>query len=300
MARIVIVPDGELAMLPFAARPENGCADVAARKPLAVDHEIAMTPSLSVYLSRKPDSENRSFQGEVAIVADPVFGAADSRAAAANAGTRKHNLPPTHDKEDPIALPRLLDAGQEALAIREAVRRLAGDGQVFLARGFDASVETVLSPGMRNYRVWHLATHGVYDESVPEFSGLVFSLLGRNGSPQSGFLKAHDIARLDVPAELVVLSACDSAAGENVNGEGVTGLSYAFLHAGARQVISTLWSVEDARSRELMVAFYRNYIQNGRNAAEALRQSQKMLMRNPATSAPYYWAGFTLTTTAGK
>jgi CHAT domain-containing protein len=155
-------------------------------------------------------------------------------------------------------------------------------------------VDTVLSPAMRQYRVWHLATHGVYDETMPEVSGLIFSLVAPDGGPRFGFLKAHDIAQLNVPAELVVLSACESAAGENVNGEGVMGLSYAFLHAGAKQVISSLWGVDDAKSKDLMVAFYREYTRNGRNAAQALRQSQLAAMRQPGNSAPYYWAGFEL------
>lgn len=208
-------------------------------------------------------------------------------------GARKGGLQSESVSETEAELPRLINTGHEANAIQATVRQAAGDGQVFLAQGFDASVETVLSPAIQGYRVWHLATHGIYDKSVPEFSGLVFSLLDRDGNPRSGFLNAHDIAQLNVPAQLVVLSACDSAAGENVNGEGVMGLGYAFLHAGAKQVISTLWSVDDAQSKELMVAFYREYIRNGRNAAQALHKSQLAVMRH--NSAPYYWAGFELT-----
>jgi CHAT domain-containing protein len=298
MTQMVIVPDGELAILPFAVLSENGCS-TAPGEPLVVGHEITLTPSLSVFLSSKPEAENESFQGEVAIVADPVFDAADPRAAFLKAGAHKYDSRPVPYAESTATLPRLVSAGDEASAIQDTVRK-AGNGRVFLAQGFDASVDTVLSPALRDYRIWHLATHGVYDETIPEFSGLVFSLLGPDGSPRFGFLKAHDIARLNVRAHLVVLSACDSAAGENFNGEGAMGLSYAFLHAGAKQVISTLWSVDDANSRKLMIAFYRRFMRNGRNAAEALRQSQIKLMRDPATSAPYYWAGFTLTTAAAK
>lgn len=298
MTKMVIVPDGDLAMLPFAALPEHGCSS-ASGEPLIVNHEITFTPSLSVFLSRKPKVGGHSFQGEVAIVSDPVFDAADSRVTNLKIGAAKPNSNPARNQEITAALPRLLNTGHEASAIQDTVRKAAGNDQVFLAQGFNASVETVLSPAMRRYRIWHLATHGVYDESMPEFSGLVFSLVGPDGSPRFGFLKAHDIAQLNIPAELVVLSACDSAEGENVNGEGVMGLSYAFLHAGAKQVISTLWSVDDARSKDLMIAFYREFMQNGRNAAEALRQSQVAVMRQSRNSAPYYWAGFELTS-AGK
>ena len=242
---IIIVPDGELAMLPFAALPENGCKTPG--KSLIVKHQITLTPSLSVFFSSKP-LETKTFQGEVAVIADPVFDAADTRAVALK--VKSHNASSrTPSEETGTRLPRLINSGYEATAIKETVRQLAGDRQVFLAQGFDANVETVLSPKMLDYRVWHLATHGVYDQSVPEFSGLVFSLLEHNGNPRFGFLKARDIAQLNVPAELVILSACDSAAGDNVNGEGVMGLSHAFLHAGAKQVISTLWSVDDMKSK---------------------------------------------------
>ena len=293
-ARMIIVPDGALAMLPFAALPEEGCSSTSG-EPLVVDHEITMIPSLSVFLSEKPRADRGPFPGELAIVADPVFDAADPRTAVLTAGAPRLSAHPALTQESAVALPRLLNAGYEASAIQDTVQKAPGTHKVFLAQGFDASVETVLSPAMRGYRIWHLATHGVYDETMPEFSGLVFSTIGPDGAPRFGFLKAHDIARLNVPAELVVLSACDSAEGDAVNGEGVMGLSYAFLHAGARQVISTLWSVDDAKSRELMIVFYQEFMRNGGDAAEALRQSQLAVMRQPRNSAPYYWAGFELT-----
>jgi CHAT domain-containing protein len=294
MTRMVIVSDGELALLPFAALPENACSSTSG-KPLAVEHEITLTPSLSVFLTRKPEQEKETFQGEVAIVADPVFDAADPRAAALKNGTPRHDSLPAVEPEAGAALPRLLNAGYEANAIRETVRKAAGIHHVFLAQGFDASLDTVLSPSMQQYRIWHLATHGVYDETMPQFSGLVFSLVRPDGGPRFGFLKAYDIARLNVHAELVVLSACDSAAGENLSGEGVMGLSYSFLRAGAREVVSTLWSVDDAKSSELMKAFYKELMRNGGNAAAALHQSQLTVMRQHENSVPYYWAGFELT-----
>jgi CHAT domain-containing protein len=296
---IIIVPDGQLALLPFAALPQNGCSKTPG-EPLVTLHQISLTPSLSIFFASKSAGGSQSFQGEVAVIADPVFDATDSRALALKTAAHKAGSWRELGRESGTELPRLINSGYEASAIKETVRRLAGNGQVFMAQGFDANLETVLSPRMQGYRVWHLATHGVYDESIPEFSGLVFSLLERNGASRFGFLKAQDIAQLNVPAELVILSACDSAAGDNVNGEGVMGLSYAFLHAGAKQVISTLWSVDDRKSRELMIPFYQEFMRNNRNAAEALRRSQMKLMRNPTTSAPYYWAGFTLTTTSAN
>jgi CHAT domain-containing protein len=293
MSQMVIVPDGELAMLPFAALPEHACSNPT-EQPLVVRHEITLTPSLSVFLSRKSEAQFNSFKGEVAIVADPVFDAADPRAASLRVEAAKHDPHPAQDGETAVAIPRLLYSGHEANSIQEIVRKAAGKDHVFLAQGFDASIDTVLSPAMQQYRIWHLATHGVYDETMPEFSGLVFSLVRPDGGSRFGFLKAYDIARLNVHAELVVLSACDSAAGEKLSGEGIMGLSYSFLHAGAREVVSTLWNVDDAKSRELMIAFYKELMRNGGNAAAALRHAQLTVMRQFQSSAPYYWAGFEL------
>ncbi|RXH54234.1 CHAT domain-containing protein [Granulicella sibirica] len=289
-ARMVIVPDGALATLPFAALPGEGCSKAAESRPLVADHEIVLTPSLSVFLSENAAPAGRVYQGEVAIVADPVFDFADPRAS----GLAGQGLP-TGQGPTAAALSRIMNAGYEASAIQKTVERTAGANRVFLAQGFDASLDTVLSPAMRDYRIWHLATHGVYDDTMPEFSGLVFSLLRPDGSPRFGFLKAPDIAELDISAELIVLSACDSAAGEFLGGEGAMGLSYAFMQAGAKEVISTLWSIDDKRSSALMIGFYESLIKNGGNAAAALRETQLAVSRRPETAAPYYWAAFELT-----
>ena len=125
MTRMVIVPDGELAMLPFAALPEKGCSG-SPGEPLLVRHEITLTPSLSVFLSRKPEGGSDSFQGEVAIVADPVFDAADPRAAALKMGVLKRESHGARDPQTGAALPRLLNAGYEASAIQKTVRETAG------------------------------------------------------------------------------------------------------------------------------------------------------------------------------
>ena len=294
MTRMIIVPDGALAMLPFAALPEKGCSS-SPGEPLVLGHEITAVPSLSVFLSQKPDADRGAFLGDVAIVADPVFDAADPRVVALTARMPKHSSSPAQDRETTADLPRLLNAGYEASAIQATVQKAGSNNRVLLAQGFDANVETVLSPRMQDYRIWHLATHGVYDQTMPEFSGLVFSLVGKDGNPRFGFLKAHDIARLNVRAELVVLSACDSAAGQNLSGEGVMGLSYSFLRAGAKQVVSTLWSIDDAKSKDLIIGFYKELTKNGGNVSAALRQSQLTVMRQRRSSAPYYWAGFELT-----
>jgi CHAT domain-containing protein len=110
-------------------------------------------------------------------------------------------------------------------------------------------------------------------------------------------LKTHDVASLDLRSDLVVLSSCDSSAGVNLSGEGVTGLRHAFLSAGAKRVVSSLWSVDDEGSKNLMIAFYSGMLRDSLDPPEALRRSQLQIMRNPPTTAPYYWAAFTITST---
>jgi CHAT domain-containing protein len=290
MKRLIIVPDGDLAILPFAALPETASSSVPGN-PLVAAHEIVLAPSLSVFLARKPSYERRDYKGEVAVMADPVFDQDDERFLSSDHSSSLTLRDTSGTNEAGVALPRLLNTSFEARAIEKEF----GSDHVHLALGFDANLEALLDPEMQNYRIWHLATHGLYDEATPEFSGLVFSLVASDHSPIHGFLKAQDIAHMSLRPELVVLSACNSSAGEKVRGEGVMGLGYSFLHAGARSVISTLWSVDDSSSKQLMAAFYAEMRRNGNDSAGALRQSQLDLIHAYGSSAVYYWAGFQLT-----
>jgi CHAT domain-containing protein len=279
--KLTIVADGELAAFPFAALPLNGC-DAKPGPPLITARQVVMTPSLSIFLTHPMRGQQTGFSKEIAIVANPVFDPGDSRVKPSDLRRGPQSI------KDVPALPRLIGTGEEAKEIQQTV----GPERASVFLGFSASVETMLSPEMRNYRVLHLATHGLADESTPGFSGLVLSLVSPEGRPVFGYLKTHDIGNLDLHPELVVLSDCDTGTGSNLSGEGVTGLAYAFLHAGARQVASTLWDVDDEVTKELMVRFYKEMYSAGLAPADALRQSQIQMMQSPHRSAPYYWAGF--------
>jgi CHAT domain-containing protein len=285
--KLAIVADGELAAFPFAALPLNGCGDKPG-PPVVTVHQVVMIPSLSIFLSRPMRDTQTRYPKEVAIVANPVFDPGDPRVHMRHEPVSAAAL---RSVKDVPALPRLIGTGEEAIEIQQTV----GPEKASVFLGFNASVESILSPEMRNYRILHLATHGVADESTPGFSGLILSLVSPDGRPVFGYLKTHDIANLDLHPELVVLSACDSGAGNNLSGEGVTGLAYAFLHAGARQVASTLWDVDDEITKDLMINFYKEMYSAGLDPVEALRQSQILMMQTPHRSAPYYWAGFEIT-----
>ena len=289
MDKLAIAPDGDLGMLSFASLPMNGCA-AKPGPPLITDHQVVMIPSLSTWLG--PSQPPRTFAREVAVFADPVFDAGDDRVSSDHPSPRPTHISASIDnKRQGPALPRLIGTAEEASGIETAV----GAENVSLFLGFNASVDTLLSPAMRDYRILHLATHGVLDTSAPGLSGLVLSLVAPDGRPMPGYLKTQDIAALRLSPDLVVLSSCDSGAGDRVGGEGVTGLAHAFLEAGASQVVSTLWSVDDSTTRHLMVDFYREMYRNGADPAEALRRAQVNMIARPHRSAPYYWAAFEIT-----
>jgi tetratricopeptide (TPR) repeat protein len=283
MKHLAIVPDGELTLLPFPALPENGCQGGA--QPIAAEREVVLTPSLSVLLLPHAAPSQSLMRAGVAIFADPVFDLGDPR------------VPHTTDKSADAVLapvfPRLIGTREEAKAIAE----LAGPQHAALYLDFNASLPMLLTASLSNYSILHLATHGVVDESTPGFSGIVLSLVGQDGHPIFGYLQAHDIARLDLRSDLVVLSSCDTASGVNLSGEGVIGLTRGFLSAGARRVVSALWSVDDETSRDLMTTFYSGMLREGLDPSEALRRSQAKMLRNSRTAAPYYWAGFIITST---
>jgi CHAT domain-containing protein len=151
-----------------------------------------------------------------------------------------------------------------------------------------------MSPELAEYRVVHFATHGVLDNENPGLSGLILSLFDERGRPQDGFLRLHDIYSLNLPADLVVLSACDTALGKPLRGEGLMGLVRGFFYAGALRVVASLWKVDDEATGELMSRFYVEMLDEGRSPAAALRQAQLALWRDGRWQDPYYWAAFIL------
>jgi CHAT domain-containing protein len=164
-----------------------------------------------------------------------------------------------------------------------------------VALDFDANLATAKSPDLAQYRFLHFATHGFLDSAHPELSGIVLSLVGRDGREEPGFLPAYEVFNLHLPADLVVLSACRTALGKEVRSEGLIGLTRAFMYAGAARVVASLWTVDDAATAELMKRFYEGMLGPEKmNAAAALRAAQIALRQQRRWEDPYYWAGFVL------
>jgi CHAT domain-containing protein len=163
-----------------------------------------------------------------------------------------------------------------------------------VAVGFEASHHTLMSPELRRYRIIHFATHGVLDNVTPELSGIVLSLVDEQGAAQDGVLRLHDIYNLKLPAELVVLSACDTGLGKDIRGEGLVGLTRGFMYAGVPRVVATMWKVDDYATYLLMKSFYQHMFKEKLSPAAALRQAQVEMMNQPRWSEPFYWAAFML------
>ncbi len=139
----------------------------------------------------------------------------------------------------------------------EADRLLAlADGGETSVFDFDANYSWVTSDRSSRYQFVHFATHGFANEENPELSGLVLSLVDANGQPQNGFLRLGDIFNLQLPAEMVVLSACQTGLGDNVRGEGMAGLTRGLMYAGTERAVLSLWNVSDEKTATLMVRFY--------------------------------------------
>ncbi len=138
----------------------------------------------------------------------------------------------------------------------------------------------------------HLATHGFFDETNPERSGLVLSQFDAAGNPQRGYLRLGDLFNLNLSAEMVVLSACQTALGENVRGEGIVGVTRGLMYAGASRVVASLWNVDDEATAELMEQLYRQILIESASPASALSATQRALWQQG--QSPYLWAAFTL------
>lgn len=282
--RLLVVADGALQLVPFAALPDPG----AAGEPLAVRHEVVGIPSASVLdVLRRDIAGRQPPRHTLAVLADPVFDADDPRVTATRLAAASSSGGELRGGGE---FRRLRFSRREARAITE----LAAADDNLTALDFDASRATATGGELRGYRYLHFATHGVLNTEYPELSGLVLSLVDERGEPQDGFLRLHDIYNLDLAADLVTLSACDTALGREIRGEGLIGLSRGFMYAGAARVVASLWQVQDRASAEIMRRFYTGVLTRGETPAAALRAAQVSMWQDERWKSPYYWAPFVL------
>ncbi len=295
---LLVVADGALQYIPFAALPIPGSS-----APLATRHEVVSLPSASALVALRREVRGRPRAPQtLAVFADPVFQATDERLTHSPQGPRQLTLAARRDGGWSPGDPRqeggagLASFGRLPSSAKEAqtISALVPPGKLFLATGFAATRARALSPELANFRNLHFATHGVLDSRRPELSKLVLSLYDEHGRAQNGFLPLNDIYNLRLNADLVVLSACRTALGQEIRGEGLVGLTRGFMYAGAARVLASLWSVEDRATAELMGELYRGMLRRGLSPAAALRRAQLAMLKSPGRRAPFYWAGFSL------
>jgi CHAT domain-containing protein len=257
------------------------------------------------------DSRGRAQESEPlepARLADPVFAADDTRVRqlARKNGVERKPKPADSAKGDIVSLQMSRSARETGVAESEApfsrllntrrkataILALVPERERKQALDFQASRATAFSPDLAQYRI---ATHGLLNTLHPALSGILLSLVDKEGNPQDGFLRLQDIYNLKLPAELVVLSACQTGLGKEIKGEGLIGLTRGFMYAGTPRIVASLWKVDDRATSELMKRFYQEMLGPARlRPAAALRQAQLSIWKENHWRAPYYWAAFIL------
>jgi CHAT domain-containing protein len=303
--RLLIVSDGALQYISFAALPSPHRSHVSyGVYPLIADHEIVTLPSASTLAVLRRELEERTpAPKSVAVLADPVFNRNDGRFKAPLVSSSAASFGAEVETESDLVrsardigvdgfhlarLPFTRKEAQSILALVPKHDRLA-------ALDFAASQLTIFEPELAQYRYVHIATHGLLNSLRPELSGIVLSLIDERGVEQDGFLRAHEVFALRLPAEMVVLSGCQTGLGREIKGEGLAGLTRGFMYAGAARVMVSLWEVNDQATSHLMARLYRELLGKRRlSPAAALREAQISLWRDRRWNSAYYWAAFAL------
>lgn len=334
---IIIVPDGPLNLLPFEALVLNASGtgqpseppinDINARETISYVgqiYQISYYPSASVMAIIRKTKDGKQPVEPLLAVADPVYDENDPRykkitppvkSERGKATLASAAIPDVHLREVVVnsgfALPRLPETREEALKIGELFGLKAGSPDIKL--DLDARKSELLKMDLEKYRYLHIATHGLLSGDIPHLQepALVLTLVGNQGD-EDGFLKMSDVLGMKMNPELVVLSACKTALGREVAGEGIVGLSRAFMLSGAKSVVVSLWSVESKSTAELMKTFY-IHLQAGMSKEEALRTAKISLLKSTLKSSrkrgiqvaskadneiyerhPFFWAPFVL------
>jgi CHAT domain-containing protein/Flp pilus assembly protein TadD len=314
--RLLIVSDGALQSIPFAALPipdgtsppaplpqgegskvspslaPDGVGELG-YTPLLVNHEIVSLPSASTIAVLRNELKGRAPAPKTLVaIADPVFSSNDPRFQTSQAQQSNTTTIPTEVKRSAFDMSVTLDRLEFSRKEAQAILALVPENQRSSALDFAASRATATNPDLSQYRIIHLATHGLLNNVHPELSGVVLSLVDRKGTEQDGFLRLNDIFNLNLLAELVVLSACETGLGKDVRGEGLVSLTRGFMYAGSKRVVVSLWSVNDSATAELMTKFYQQMLDKGVNPVAALRAAQLEMWKTQAWKSPYYWAAF--------
>lgn len=295
--KLLIIPDGILHYLPFETlaniTPGNNVhikeetyeeltdKDIPF---LIKDYTITYAQSAGVACNITKDRKRMSWRNDLFAMGDPVF--SDEENSGVGLYTRSA-LPVGEGDTKRDGLARLVYSGEEV----ENIAGLFRKADVYLRK--EATEERIKEPGvLKNYRYVHLAAHSILNENKPQFSGII---LTQDDDPaEDGYLQTREIFNIELNADLVVLSACQTGLGKQVSGEGFVGMTRAWMYAGTPSVAVSLWPVEDKSTGLLMEYFYSN-IKKGMTHSDALRQAKLALMESgDEYNHPVYWAGFIL------
>nr|WP_169221360.1 CHAT domain-containing tetratricopeptide repeat protein [Brasilonema sp. UFV-L1] len=321
--RLVIVADGALQTIPFGALADitsntalnsvektppalprtlplaRGGLGRGVYQPLMINHEIVNLPSAStIAIQRQKLANRQSAPKAIAILADPVYSATDTRVTGKPENTQLGSELEIERSALNRSAKSLKRNGWNRLGNTEieakGILKLIPPATSLQALNFDANYDWATSSTLNQFRLLHFATHGFVNQEQPELSGIVLSLVDKKGKPIRGHLRLGDLFNQDYPAELIVLSACETGLGKNVNGEGLVGLTRGLMYAGAARVMLSLWQIDDEGTSVLMQEFYKEMLQQKKTPPSALRAAQRKLWENPKWRSPYYWAGFTV------
>ncbi len=285
--RLIIAPDGVLHLLPFEVllREEPGNAKRASyadlpylikRNPVGYGQSASILVNV---MQRRQQKKPRAARTLFAM-GDPVFEAAIDSAVRQGPATLSGGT----------SYERLKFSGNE---IRSIGVLFPESNTTILLREKATEENLKAAPALKTADYIHLATHGLINERNPEFSGLLFPQTTASG--EDGFLQTDEICKFDLHADLIVLSACETGLGKMIRGEGVIGLTRAFMFAGSPSVVVSLWKVSDASTAVLMKRLYSELIKKNRDKVEAFRLAKLALMKHESYSHPFYWAPFILT-----
>jgi CHAT domain-containing protein len=283
VSNLVIAPDGVLNFLPFETLLDGD-------RYLLERFNVAYVPSATVLRELRGEATENTSKGaaDLLMFANPDSPGATIAGAAASAGAHTRAL---YESEG-LSIPPIPYSGIEA----RFLQRIVNSGSRVYT-GKEATEQRVKASPLDRFRVVHFATHGLVSQRWPARSALLLAA-GADGV-EDGLLTVPEICRLRFATDLVVLSACRTARGQVLAGDGVQGLARAFLHAGSRAVLASLWDVDDDRTAVLMRRFYEQ-LERGLSQSEALRAAKLSMIRDASTSAPRFWAGFILSGDATK
>lgn len=295
--KLIVIPDGKLRYFPISALPTpNTENNSSVNKPFLLKNEIVYEPSAVTLNLIKTYNASKLPSKDFLVLADPVFSKNDSRFSQTDESV-KNVISQTETKtvwskfrsmSVLDSLDRLEVSGDEP----NTILRNFGSEKTTVISGFSANREIFLKSDISDYKVIHLATHGILNEENPELSGIVLSQYDKQGNMRDGLVWLQDIYGFNLATDLVVLSACDTGIGKEIKGEGLMSLANGFLQSGAKTVIASQWKVDDFASLELMNYFYQSLTDEHITSSQALRKAQISMYHK--SRSPNDWAAFTI------